>query len=151
MDSLRNPDTSSRRGREGLHLGFKPEAEATRWVLGGWTWCLSGRSLNKLHGTTLLLTRHLQRGTAGVRYVVNWAAVRGQLWLAILITATWNTVSQVARKPKLEWEVKRYWLDIIRITSTHRRNSGTNLPKKGWILFLPSVPLSERQHYSKWK
>lgn len=37
------------------------------------------------------------------------------------------------------WEVQRYWLDLVGLTSTHSLGSGTQLLERGWILDFSGV------------
>uniref|UniRef100_A0A671U0G4 Endonuclease/exonuclease/phosphatase domain-containing protein n=1 Tax=Sparus aurata TaxID=8175 RepID=A0A671U0G4_SPAAU len=49
------------------------------------------------------------------------------------------------KEPELVWEVERYQLEIVGLTSTHSLGSGTQLLERGWTLFYSGVARSERR------
>ncbi len=61
-----------------------------------------------------------------------------------LALGTWNVTSLGGKEPELVWEVERYWLEIVGLTSTHSLGSGTQLLEKGWTLFYSGVAHGER-------
>ncbi|KAK3553178.1 hypothetical protein QTP86_031753 [Hemibagrus guttatus] len=48
-------------------------------------------------------------------------------------------------EPELVREVERYWLETVRLSSTHSLGSGTQLLERGWTLFFSGVPHGERR------
>ncbi|KAK3520789.1 hypothetical protein QTP70_032366 [Hemibagrus guttatus] len=48
------------------------------------------------------------------------------------------------KEPELVREVERYWLEIVRLASTHSLGSGIQLLERGWTLFFSGVPHGER-------
>ncbi|KAK0136103.1 Craniofacial development protein 2 [Merluccius polli] len=61
-----------------------------------------------------------------------------------LALGTWNVTSLVGKEPELVREVEKFRLDIVGLTSTHSKGSGTSLLKKGWTLFHSRVATGER-------
>ena len=61
-----------------------------------------------------------------------------------LAMGTWNVTSLGGKKPELVWEVERYWLEIVGLTSTHSLGSGTQLLERFWTLFHSGVARGER-------
>ena len=57
---------------------------------------------------------------------------------------TWNVTSLGEKEPELVWEVERYRLEIVGLTSTHNQGSGTQLLQRGWTLFYSGVARGER-------
>ena len=60
---------------------------------------------------------------------------QSDLRLLKLAIRTWNITSLMGKEPGLVWEVERYQLDIVGLTSTHSSVSRTGLLEKGWTLF----------------
>ena len=58
---------------------------------------------------------------------------------------TWNVTSLGGKEPELAWEVERYWLEIVRLTSTHSLGSGTKRLERDWTLFHSGVACGERR------
>ena len=56
-----------------------------------------------------------------------------------LALGTWNVTSLGGKEPELVREVERYRLDLVGLTSTHSRGSGTLLLDRGWTLFFSGV------------
>lgn len=56
----------------------------------------------------------------------------------------WNVTSLVVKEAELVREVERYWLDIVRLTSTHSLGSGTSLLERVLTLFQSGVCFDER-------
>ena len=57
---------------------------------------------------------------------------------------TWNVTSLVGKEPELVREVEKSRLDIVGLTSTHSKGSGTSLLERGWTLFHSGVATGER-------
>ncbi|KAK3555030.1 hypothetical protein QTP86_005691 [Hemibagrus guttatus] len=70
---------------------------------------------------------------------------RPKPWTKNLAFGTWNVTSLGGKEPELVREVERYWLEIVRLTSTHSLGSGTQLLERGWTLFFSGVPHGERR------
>lgn len=49
-----------------------------------------------------------------------------------LALGIWSVIALVEKDPELMHKVERYWLDIVRLTSTHRSPSRTNILEKVW-------------------
>ena len=49
------------------------------------------------------------------------------------------------KEPELVWEVERYRLEIVGLTSMHSLDSGTQLLERGWSLFHSGVARGERR------
>ncbi|KAJ7997921.1 hypothetical protein DPEC_G00217190 [Dallia pectoralis] len=62
-----------------------------------------------------------------------------------LALGTWNVTSLGGKEPELVREVERYQLDLVGLTSTHNRGSGTLLLDRGWTLFFSGVAQGERR------
>ncbi|TWW64123.1 hypothetical protein D4764_03G0011310 [Takifugu flavidus] len=58
---------------------------------------------------------------------------------------TWNVTSLVGKEPKLVREVEKFPLDIVGLTLTHSKGSGTSLLKRGWTLYHSGVADGERR------
>ncbi|TWW76582.1 hypothetical protein D4764_13G0012440 [Takifugu flavidus] len=58
---------------------------------------------------------------------------------------TWNVTSLVGKEPELVREVEKFRLDIVGLTSTHSKGSGTSLLERGWTLYHSGVADVERQ------
>ncbi|KAK0138540.1 putative uncharacterized transposon-derived protein F52C9.6 [Merluccius polli] len=56
-----------------------------------------------------------------------------------------NISSLVGKEPELVREVEKFRLDIVGLTSTHSKGSGTSLLKRGWTLFHSGVATGERR------
>ena len=56
---------------------------------------------------------------------------------------TWNVTSLVGKEPELVREVEKFRLDIVGLTSTHSKGSGSLL-ERGWTLFHSGVATGER-------
>ena len=52
-----------------------------------------------------------------------------------LLLSNWNILTLIGKELKLVEEAKRYHLDIIGVSSTKRRGSGTVVLDGGWKLF----------------
>ena len=52
--------------------------------------------------------------------------------------------SLVGKEPELVREVEKFRLDIVGLTSTHSKGSGTSLLERGWTLFHSGVATGER-------
>ncbi|KAK3528659.1 hypothetical protein QTP70_007205 [Hemibagrus guttatus] len=70
---------------------------------------------------------------------------RPKPWMKNLDFGTWNVTSRGVKKPELVREVERYWLEIVRLATTHSLDSGTQLLERGWTLFFSGVPHGERR------
>ncbi|TWW77677.1 hypothetical protein D4764_12G0010670 [Takifugu flavidus] len=60
-----------------------------------------------------------------------------------LALRTWNVTSLMGKEPELVREVEKFQLDIVGLTSTHSKGSGTSLLKKGWTLYHSGVANEE--------
>ncbi|TWW74022.1 hypothetical protein D4764_14G0000230 [Takifugu flavidus] len=63
-----------------------------------------------------------------------------------LALGTWNVTSLVGKEPELVREVEKFRLDIVGLTSTHGKGSGTSLLERGWTLYhsgVADVPVLE--------
>ena len=56
----------------------------------------------------------------------------------------WNVTSLVGKEPELVREVEKFRLDIVGLTSTHSKGSGTSLLERGWTLVHSGVATGER-------
>ena len=61
-----------------------------------------------------------------------------------LALGTWNVTSLVGKEPELVREVEKFRLDIVGLTSTHSKGSGTSPLERGWTLFHSGVGTGER-------
>ena len=88
-------------------------------------------------------------GAKGVGCIVSWAAAEGGDLggpiLQKLALGTWNVTSLVGKEPELVREVEKFRLDIVGLTSTHSKGSGTSLLERGWTLFHSGVATGERR------
>ncbi len=66
-------------------------------------------------------------------------------WTRNLALGTWNVTSLVGKEPEIVREVERFRLEIVGITSTHGRGSGTTLLERGWTLHHSGVAHGERR------
>ncbi|TWW80198.1 hypothetical protein D4764_01G0000130 [Takifugu flavidus] len=55
------------------------------------------------------------------------------------LSGTWNVTSLVGKEPELVREVEKFRLDIVGLTSTHSKGSGTSLLERGWTLYHSGV------------
>ncbi|KAK0148964.1 Craniofacial development protein 2 [Merluccius polli] len=78
-------------------------------------------------------------GAKGVGCSASWAAAEGGD-----LGGTWNVTSLVGKEPELVREVEKFRLDIVGLTSTHSKGSGTSLLERGWTLFHSGVATDER-------
>ncbi|TWW74365.1 R2 Retrovirus-related Pol polyprotein from type I retrotransposable element [Takifugu flavidus] len=62
-----------------------------------------------------------------------------------LALGTWNVTSLVGKEPELVREVEKFRLDIVGLTSTHSKGSGTSLLERGWTLYHSGVADGERR------
>ena len=64
-----------------------------------------------------------------------WVAVKARGFdepdRQMLALWTWNVTSLGGKEPGLVWEVERYQLDLVGLTSVHSRVSGSLLPGDG--------------------
>ncbi|TWW71634.1 EARP-interacting protein [Takifugu flavidus] len=58
---------------------------------------------------------------------------------------TWNVTSLMGKEPELVREVEKFRLDIVGLTSTHSKGSGTSLLEGGWTLYHSGVADGERR------
>ncbi|TWW76609.1 hypothetical protein D4764_13G0012710 [Takifugu flavidus] len=70
-------------------------------------------------GTPFPWAHHLQEGPRG--------------------SGTWIVTSLVGKKPELVREVEKFRLDIVGVTSTHDKGSGTSLLERGWTFYHSGV------------
>ncbi|TWW77035.1 hypothetical protein D4764_12G0004250 [Takifugu flavidus] len=76
-------------------------------------------SPKRQHGTLFLWAHHLQEGPREA--------------------GTWNVTSLMGKEPELMREVEVFRLDIVGLTSTHSKGSGTSLLGRGWTLYHSGV------------
>ena len=57
----------------------------------------------------------------------------------------WNVTSLVGKEPELVREVEKFQLDIVGLTSTHSKGSGTSLLERGWTVFHSGVATGKRR------
>ncbi|TWW67270.1 hypothetical protein D4764_02G0003110 [Takifugu flavidus] len=62
-----------------------------------------------------------------------------------LALGTWNVTSLVGKEPELVREVEKFRLDIVGLTSTHGKGSGTSHLERGWTLYHSGVADGERR------
>ena len=56
-----------------------------------------------------------------------------------LTLGTWNVTTLVGKEPDLVREAERYRLDLVGLTFTHSKGSGTQVLDKGYTLFFSGV------------
>ncbi|TWW66954.1 hypothetical protein D4764_20G0009860 [Takifugu flavidus] len=91
-----------------------------------------------------------RRGQGGWVHCVLGSSRRQGPWrsdprLHKLALGTWNVTSLVGKEPELVCEVEKFRLDIVGLTSTHSKGSGTSLLKRGWTLYHSGVADGERR------
>ena len=74
-----------------------------------------------------------------------WGPRRPNPRTVTLAMGTCNVTSVGGEEPELVWEVERYRLEIVRLTSTHNLGSGTQLLERGWTLFYSGFACGERR------
>uniref|UniRef100_A0A3B5B7Z8 Ig-like domain-containing protein n=1 Tax=Stegastes partitus TaxID=144197 RepID=A0A3B5B7Z8_9TELE len=62
-----------------------------------------------------------------------------------LVARTCNVTLMGEKESELVWEVERYQLDIVGLTSTHSLGSGTQLLERGWMLHFSGIARGERR------
>ena len=62
-----------------------------------------------------------------------------------LALGTWNVTSLGGKEPELVREVEKFRLDVVGLTSTHSKGSGTSPLERGWSLFHSGVAAGERR------
>ncbi|TWW61044.1 hypothetical protein D4764_05G0011340 [Takifugu flavidus] len=62
-----------------------------------------------------------------------------------LARGTWNVTSLVGKEPELVRKVEKFRLDIVGLTLTHSKGSGTSLLERGWTLYHSGVANGERR------
>ncbi|TWW66922.1 hypothetical protein D4764_20G0009540 [Takifugu flavidus] len=62
----------------------------------------------------------------------------------------WNVISLVGKEPELVHEVEKFQLDIVGLTSTHSKGSGTSLLEKGWTLYHSGVADAVQRIHPFW-
>lgn len=70
-------------------------------------------------------------------------AKRPNLQIKPLAIGTWNITSLGEKEPELVRGDERYWLEIVRLTTTHSMGSGTQLLERA--LRYPGVAQEERR------
>ena len=65
-----------------------------------------------------------------------------QQW--IMDIGTWNVTSLAGKEKELVEEVEKYRLDIVGLSSTHSKGSGTVNLERGWTLYYSGVNVQER-------
>ncbi|TWW62565.1 hypothetical protein D4764_04G0012120 [Takifugu flavidus] len=96
----------------------------------------AGHSPKRQQGTPFPWAHHLGRRQGP------W---RSDPRLHKLALGTWNVTSLVGKEPELVCEVEKFRLDIVGLTSTHNKGSGTSLLERGWTLYHSGVADGERQ------
>ncbi|TWW81730.1 R2DM Retrovirus-related Pol polyprotein from type II retrotransposable element [Takifugu flavidus] len=91
-----------------------------------------------------------RRGQGGRVHCVLGSSRRRGPWrsdprLHKLALGTWNVTSLVGKEPELVREVEKFRLDIVGLTSTHSKGSGTSLLERGWTLYHSGVADGERR------
>ncbi|TWW62402.1 hypothetical protein D4764_04G0010490 [Takifugu flavidus] len=91
-----------------------------------------------------------RRGQGGRVHCVLGSSRRQGPWrsdsrLHKLALGTWNVTSLVGKEPELVREVEKFRLDIVGLTSTHGKGSGTSLLERGWTLYHSGVADGERR------
>ncbi|TWW80607.1 R2 Retrovirus-related Pol polyprotein from type I retrotransposable element [Takifugu flavidus] len=91
-----------------------------------------------------------RRGQGGRVHCVLGSSQRQGPWLSDprlhkLALGTWNVTSLVGKEPELVREVEKFRLDIVGLTSTHGKGSGTSLLERGWTLYHSGVADGERR------
>ncbi|TWW77463.1 hypothetical protein D4764_12G0008530 [Takifugu flavidus] len=91
-----------------------------------------------------------RRGQRGRVHCVLGSSRRQGPWrsdsrLHKLALGTWNVTSLVGKEPELVREVEKFRLDIVGLTSTHGKGSGTSLLERGWTLYHSGVADGERR------
>ncbi|TWW53877.1 R2DM Retrovirus-related Pol polyprotein from type II retrotransposable element [Takifugu flavidus] len=91
-----------------------------------------------------------RRGQGGRVHCVLGSSRRQGPWrsdprLHKLALGTWNVTSLVGKEPELVCEVEKFRLDIVGLTSTHSKGSGTSLLERGWTLYHSGVANGERR------
>ncbi|TWW59961.1 R2 Retrovirus-related Pol polyprotein from type I retrotransposable element [Takifugu flavidus] len=91
-----------------------------------------------------------RRGQGGWVHCVLGSSRRQGPWrsdprLHKLALGTWNVTSLVVKEPELVREVEKFRLDIVGLTSTHGKGSGTSLLERGWTLYHSGVADGERR------
>ena len=90
-------------------------------------------------------------GAKGVGGNASWAGGRRRgPWqsnprLQKLALGTWKVTSLVGKEPELVREVEKFRLDIVGLTLTHSKGSGTSLLERGWTFFHSGVVTGERR------
>ena len=59
-----------------------------------------------------------------------------------LALGKWNVTSLMEKEPLLVREVEKFRLDIVGLTSTYVKGSGTSLLERGWTLYDSGVSIS---------
>lgn len=78
-------------------------------------------------------------GVKEVEYRVCQAAAAGgglgeplaNAWLQKLALVTWKITSLMGKEPELVHKVEKFQVDIVRLTLTHSKGSGTSLHGRG--------------------
>ena len=140
------------RGSPGPLPGARPRDGARRRASGG----------RVFHGTRPGTARNGDMGPSSRRLTTSRRGHRGRVhdrlggsrergpWrsdprLQKLALGTWNVTSLVGKEPELVQEVERFRLDIVGLTSTHSKGSGTSSLERGWTLFHSGVATGERR------
>ncbi|TWW73603.1 hypothetical protein D4764_15G0009970 [Takifugu flavidus] len=91
-----------------------------------------------------------RRGQGGRVHCVLGSSRRQGPWrsdprLHKLALRTWNVTSLVGKEPEFVRKVEKFRLDIVGLTSTHSKGSGTSLLERGWTLYHSGVADGERR------
>ncbi|TWW81711.1 hypothetical protein D4764_01G0015260 [Takifugu flavidus] len=116
MQVTRAPSWSQAWGRGTLACAWWPDL---------CPWSPAGHSPKRQHGIPFPWAHHLQEG--------------------LRKSGTWNVTSLMGKEPELVREVEKFRLDIVGLTSTHSKGSGTSLLERGWTLYHSGVANGERQ------
>ncbi|KAK3519708.1 hypothetical protein QTP70_002679 [Hemibagrus guttatus] len=146
--------TSPRLASPGPHPGARPGVGGRRRAPGGRVFACGtrpGTARRKDVGTPSrrpITCRKEHKGP--VQCVLGSSHRRGprrpKPWTKNLAFGTWNVTSLGGGgEPELVREVERYWLETVRLSSTHSLGSGTQLLERGWTLFFSGVPHGERR------
>ncbi|KAI3354569.1 hypothetical protein L3Q82_019073 [Scortum barcoo] len=152
---LRRPDWRYR-GR-GAHPGARPGVGARRRAPGGRVFAHGTRPGSARNGGATWArlpvgsppSRKVHEGPVqcGLGSSRGREPRRPNPWNKTLAIGTWNVTSLGGKEePELcAWEVERYRLEIVGLTSTHSLGSGTQLLERGWTLHYSGVAQGERR------
>ena len=144
---------SPRRGSPGPPPGARPGGGARGRAPGGRAYTHGARPGTARRDYVGPPSRRLTTSRRGQRGRVHCELGSGRRWgpwrsdprLQKLALGTWNVTSLVGKEPELVRKVEKFRLDIVGLTSTHSKGSGTSLLERGWTLFHSGVATGERR------